>query len=102
MLKVILTVLLCRQAVSFTPSSNYLKQFSLPRLHKSLGSVSNSNLFGSCRSCKVNAKWVSLTGDSQNSFSDESMLALLKRVAHAKSRIFEMPVVVLDAMLPRQ
>jgi hypothetical protein len=43
-----------------------------------------------------------MSEDKQEGFSDEAMNSLLKRVADAKRRLCEMPIVVLDAMLPRQ
>jgi hypothetical protein len=43
-----------------------------------------------------------MSSDKDGGLSDEAVLDLLKRVANAKTRMFEMPVVVLDAMLPRQ
>jgi hypothetical protein len=45
---------------------------------------------------------VIMSGSEQEGFSDEAMMALLKRVSNAKSRLCEMPIVVLDAMLPLQ
>ena len=45
---------------------------------------------------------ISMSNYNEGGLNDEAVLGLLKRVANAKSRMFEMPIVVLDAMLPRQ